>query len=492
MGKQIRRLAAVTLVLFGALYVNLNVVQILRADDLVNHPNNRRVIIQEYGIERGPILAGDEPIADSVATEGDLKYRRRYEPARFAPHLLGYYSIVFGRDGLERVVNETLTGTPTDLLAQNLAELLGAADQVGNTVRTTIDPRVQRAASEALGDRIGAIVALDPRSGAVLAHVSSPEYDPNRLSSHDPADVRAYWEELRDDPDQPLADRAIARRFAPGSTFKVVVAAAALERGLSPSTAFEDGSSYTPPQTSRPIRNFGGGDCVSGGTITLAEALEVSCNVVFAKLGVELGAEALAEQAERFGFNRRLPYELPVAESVFPSDLDPPATAQSAIGGRDVQATALQMAVVAGAIANDGVVMRPHVVAEVLDPSGRHLRSADAGPWVSGRSSAQAVSERTARQLADLMVEVVEDGTGGRAAIDGVIVGGKTGTADTGRGTPHAWFVGFAGERGRNGRVDPAVAVAVVLPSAGEGATGGRDAAPLARDVLLAALEERP
>lgn len=490
MTRSIRRLALVVLVLFGALFVNLNVVQVLRAGEFADHPANRRVIIREYRIQRGPIIAGEERIATSVATEGDLKYLRRYEPATFAPHLLGYYSFVFGRAGLERSLNETLTGTPTDLLAQNLTELLGSRDPIGNAVRTTISPDVQRAAQEALGDRVGAVFALDPRNGAVLAHVSNPAYDPNILSSHDPEEVRAYWDQLQAAPSEPLADRATQRRFQPGSTFKLIVAAAALEQGVLPDTSFEDRASYTPPQTVRAIRNFGGGTCDGGGTITLAEALTVSCNVVFAELGVELGDDAIIDQAQRFGFNRRPPYELPVAESVIPKELDPPSTAQSAIGARDVQATVVQMALVAGAIANDGVVMRPHVVAEVLDPSGRHLRGADAGPWVDGPMTARALNESTARVLSDLMIAVVREGTGTRAAIDGAVVGGKTGTADPGEGPNTVWFVGFAGREAQGRPVDPQVAVAVVLPDAGESSTGGRDAAPIAQAVMAAALEE--
>lgn len=489
MTRAIRRTSLVVLLLFGALFVNLNIVQVLRADEFADHPANRRVIIREYSIERGPIIAGDERIATSVETEGDLEYLRRYRPPGFAPHLLGYYSIVYGRAGLERAMNEVLTGTPTDLLAQNLTELLGNGDPVGNAVRTTIVPAAQRAAQEALDGRVGAVIAMEPSSGAVLAHVSNPGYDPNTLSSHDPAEIRAYWERLQSDPQEPLADRAIQRRYQPGSTFKLIVTAAALERGLAPDTSFEDREAYTPPLTERAIRNYGGGDCTDGGTITLAEALIVSCNVVFAELGVELGDEAIVEQAQRFGFNRGIPYELPVVESVIPEELDPPSTAQSAIGGRDVQATVMQMALVAATIANDGIIMRPHAVAEVLDPSGRHLRGANVGPWVDGPMTARAISPETARILTDLMIAVVREGTGTRAQIDGAVVGGKTGTADPGEGPPTVWFAGFAGREGEAGPIDAQVAVAVVLPDAGEGATGGGDAAPIAREVMEAAVE---
>ncbi len=489
MTRQVRRLAVIGLLLFGALFVNLNVVQLVRGNELANHPNNRRLLIQEYQIQRGPILVGDQRVAYSVESEGNLKYLRRYEPAVEYAHLMGYYSLVYGRDGLEAALNETLTGTSSEALAQNLSELLGVRDPVGNTVRLTLDPAVQSAAYSALGDRPGAIVALDPRTGAVLAHVSRPSYDPNRLSSHDPEEVRSYWEQVQDDPGEPLADRAIERRYQPGSAMKLIVAAAALEKGIGPDTSFPDEDGYSPPGTTHVIRNFGGGTCAGGGTITFEQSLVVSCNTVFARLGVELGAETLVDQAERFGFNRRPPYTLPVAgEAVIPSDLDQPSTAMSAIGARDVQANALQMAMVVGAIANGGVLMKPYVVAEILDPSGRRLRGPQEGPWVEGSFTAQAISRETAATLADLMVMVVEEGTGRNAAIGGAQVGGKTGTADPGEElTPHAWFVGFAATSEDGGTV-PRVAVAVVLPNAGEGATGGGTAAPIAKAVMEAAI----
>ena len=486
MTRQVRRLAGFTLLLFGALFVNLNVVQLLKAEELANHPANRRLLIEEYEIDRGPIIIADEAVATSEPTEGDLKYLRRYEPATLYAHLMGYYSVVYGRDGLERTMNEALTGTPTEALAENLTQLLGAGDRKGNRLRLTMLPEGQQAAMDALGDRAGAIVALDPRSGAVLVHASNPTYDPNRLSSHDPSDIRAYWEQLQQDPAQPLADRAIERRYNPGSTMKLLVAAAALERGFGRETTFPDEGSYQPPQTDHQIGNFGGGTCTGGGTITLERALIVSCNTVFARLGVELGDDALIQQSERFGFNRQPPYALPVAESRIPKELDPPTTAQAAIGGFEVQATALQMAMVAGAITNQGVLMKPYAVAEVLDPSGRRVRGPDSGPWVQGSFTAQAVSRQTADTLRQLMIGVVEEGTGRRAQVEGAVVGGKTGTADPGSGSPHAWFVGFLSTPDEGGNPVPRAAIAVVLPDAGEGATGGGDAAPIAQAVLSA------
>ncbi|WP_052664914.1 peptidoglycan D,D-transpeptidase FtsI family protein [Nitriliruptor alkaliphilus] len=480
MNRSIGRVAAVVLVLFGALFVNLNVITLLQADDLATHPANRRLIIREYAIERGPIVVGEEAIARSVATEtGDLRYLRTYADGPLYAHITGYYSFLLQRSGLESSLNEDLTGRSTEEVAQNLGELLGASDRAGNAVVLTIDPAVQQAAADALGGVTGAVVALDPSSGAVLASYANPTYDPNPLSSHDAAEIRQTWEELNADESRPLVDRALRETFPPGSTFKLITAAAALEAGVQPDDRFEDPAAFDVPQTTADIRNFGGGRCNDGQPLTLAHAIRVSCNTTFAELALQLGAEGLADQAERFGFNNQVPFELPVATSAIPREQDLPSVAQSGIGQRDVRATPMQMALLTASIANGGQLVRPHLVASVRDPAGRQLRGPAGAAWEIRGSGDTPVSPRTAEQLRRMMVDVVENGTGTRAAIDGVEVGGKTGTAQTG-GDPTVWFVGFAGDD---------VAVAVVLPSSSEDATGGALAAPIARSVMQAALD---
>lgn len=482
MNRQLRRVATLALILFGGLFINLNVIQLLRADELVSNPANRRLIIREHAFQRGPIVVGEREIAHSVPTGGDLKYLRVYEePERYA-HVTGHYSFVVGRSGLERALNDELVDTPRELFAQSLAELLAGRDAAGNTVQLTLDPRVQAEAQRALGDRVGAVAAVDPTTGAVLAHYSNPGYDPNVLASHDAEQIMSAWDRLQKAPGRPLLDRVTREHYPPGSTFKVVVAAAALERGLTPDTAFPDSAAYTPPQTTRAINNFGGGPCTGDPTLSLARAFRVSCNTVFARLGVQLGPQALIETAEGLGFNRQVPYVLPVVESQIPKALDAPATAQSAIGQRDVRLTALHGALIAAAVANDGTLVRPYLVTRVLDSTGRLVRGPDSGEWRDRRFPSRAVSPRTARVLRELMVSVVTAGTGRAAAIPDIEVGGKTGTAQNPEGTPTVWFVGFAGDR---------VAVAVVLPDAGEGATGGGEAAPIARAVMEAALGRR-
>ncbi len=479
MNRQIGRVATVLLLLFGALFVNLNVIALIQADDLANHPANRRLIVREYELPRGPIVVGEEAIASSVPTDGELRYLRTYpEGTRYA-HLTGYYSLVLQRFGLENELNEELTGRPTEVVAQNLAELVGGADRPGNAVHLTIDGRVQEAAQNALDGREGAVVVLNPRNGAVLASYANPTYDPNPLSSHDRTEIRDAWDELRESEDRPLVNRATNEFYAPGSTFKLIVAAAALERGAAPDTLYPDEAEYDVPQTQANISNFSDGPCDGGDEISLSDAFRVSCNTVFARLGVELGDEELIEQAERFGFNRALPYDLPTITSHIPSELDVPSTAQSAIGQRDVRATPMHMAVVAASIVNGGELLRPYVVANVRAPDGQVVRGAEDGPWTGAGGDARPISARTAEQLREMMVAAVEDGTGSSAAIDGVEVGGKTGTAQAPDG-PIAWFIGFAGDD---------LAIAVVLPDEGEGATGGSIAAPVAREVLQVAVE---
>lgn len=480
MNHQVRRVAGAMMVLFLALAINLNWLQLVRGPALADNPANRRLLVAQYGIERGPIVVGsNDRVAESQATTGDLEYLRVYNEPELYAHVTGYASFIQGRTGIERAFNEQLTGTPTNVLAENLTDLLQGRDARGNTVRLTIDPDVQRAARTALADRTGAVVAMEPATGRILASYANPSYDPNLLASHDGGAVLDAFDEYRLDPDEPLLDHATRVTYAPGSIFKVIVAAAALESGMNPGTAFENTASYTPPGTSVPIENAGGGFCASTPTITLAEALAVSCNTTFAQLAVTLGDEAIISTAQDMGFNRPIPYELPVAGSTIPAELDDAALAQSAIGQRDVRMTAMHGAMVAAMIANNGVAMRPFVVNDVLSPSGRTIQGPEQGVWRESGYSEQVISSRSAELLQDMMVGVVNDGTGTAALIGGYDVAGKTGTAeDPNLDGDIAWFIGS---------IDDDIAVAVVVPDVDGG--GGTVAAPIAREVMLAALQ---
>lgn len=471
MTKHMRVVAVGVLVMFGAVFVQLNLLAVFATDSLVNHPANQRVILREFGEARGPIVVDGDAVASSEPANGTFAFLRRYHAGELFAHLTGYYSLVVQRSGLEAAMNDTLRGTPAELVNQNLAGLFTRGIPGGNAVELTIDRRVQEAARKALGDRTGAVVVIEPSTGAVLASYANPTFDPQPLAGPDRDAVNAAWQRLVDDPDRPLVDRATAETYPPGSVFKLLVAAASLEAGVTPDTVFADVDALPVPGTTRPINNFPPGPCTSEATLSLTDAFVRSCNTVFVRLALDLGETDLRATVERFGFNRRLAYDLPVAASVFPELADPPALAQSALGQRDVRITALHAALIAATIQNDGRMPEPHVVAQIRDPNGRVLPRSVVRP-----DPTAVIAAQTARQLDQMMLQTVTRGTGQAAQVSGHRVGGKTGTAQTGA-SPTVWFVGY---------IDDAAAIAVVLPDAGDGAQGGRIAAPIARDVLQA------
>jgi peptidoglycan glycosyltransferase len=486
MERQIRRLAIALLILFGLLFVQVNYLQVFASDRLANNPSNQRLLLEEYDVQRGDILARDNQtlLATSRATTGKLKYLRVYPHGSLYGQVTGYYSVVFGRSGLESSQNDFLGGRAPELLPQKLIDEILGRPQQGASIVTTIDPGLQQVARQALGSLPGGVVAMNPRTGDVLAMVANPSYDPNPLASHDLDRVRAAQRRLVSAPNRPLISRASQELFPPGSTFKLITASAALENEMTPGTTFPNPPALRLPQTTHELHNFGNEHCLGGAPqLTLAQALQVSCNVVFGEIGLRLGADKLVAQAQRFGFDRHVPFDLPFAEGSIPPAKDfaqaLPAVAFSAIGQQSVGANPLQMALVASAIANGGVEMQPRLVTEVRDPSGRVVKSV--GPQPFG----QAISARTAAQMTAMMVSVVDAGTGTAAQIPGVQVAGKTGTAQNAGGSPHAWFVCFAPAQ------NPRVAVAVLVLNGGNlgsDATGGRVAAPIAKAVIEAAL----
>jgi penicillin-binding protein A len=485
--RHIRRLAVAFLALFVVLFVQINYLQVFASSRLANNPANQRLLLQEYQVDRGDLVARDGRtyLARSRPTDGKFKYLRTYPNGPLYAGITGYYSIVFGRYGLEQTENDYLAARSSDLLTQNLVDEILGRDKRGATVVTTIDARLQRVAKQALGTLPGAVVALDPRTGEVLAMVANPSYDPNQLASHDPQEVRAYQKQLAHSPGKPLLSRATQELFPPGSTFKMVTAAAALENGMTPDTKFANPPALQLPNSTAQLHNFGGEHCLGGiPQLTLAQALQVSCNVVFGEVGLKLGAEKLVNQAEAFGFNRDIPLETPFVSGSIPpaSEFADAASfvATSAIGQQDVRANPMQMALVGAAIANGGVEMEPHLVKEIRDADGRVVKTIE--PQEFGRP----ISAKTASDLTAMMVSVVQAGTGTAAQIPGIQVAGKTGTAETPSGKPHAWFVSFAPAQ------DPRIVVAVVVLNGGDlgsEATGGQVAAPIARSVIEAALK---
>jgi len=480
--RQINRVTAVIIVLLLALFITLSYIQVFQASELRNQAGNQRVTLTEYSRERGPILLGSQTIAESTPTNDALKYLREYGDGTNYASITGFYSVVYGATGIESEANDVLAGNDSRFFVDRLQQLIANREPKGGAIRLTIDPDAQVAAMNALDGRTGAVVAIDPTTGAILALASSPSFDPNLLSSHDAQDIQDNYEELNADPNQPMLNRPLAMTLPPGSTFKLVTAAAALESGnYSADSELPGPTEINLPGTDVQLGNWNSKACGTGDVTTLQAALEISCNTAFAWLGMELGADAIGEQAQKFGFESEFDVPMTAAISRYPTEMNKPQTAMSAIGQFDVRATALQMAMVAAGIANDGVVMNPFLVSQVLGPDLTVLQNTN--PSAFGR----AMSVENSKILRDMMVGVVTKGTASNARITGINVGGKTGTAENAPGEPaHAWFVGLAPSE------QPKVAVAVVLQNGG-GATeisGNALAAPIAAAVMRAVLKQ--
>lgn len=477
MNRPTRRLALSLFVAFGMLLGAVTWYQVLAVDRYRNDPRNTRTSLSESGKERGVIVTRDGVVLarSEPNPEEPTSYDRIYpEGEVFAP-VVGYTSLLAGSVGIERTFADELRSRRDFTISDLIAAALGG-DLRPRSVQVSLDPSLQRRAYELLDGQRGAVVALDPSTGEILAYVSVPSYDPNRLTGPEAIEVR---QELLDDPLTPLIDRAGNSLYAPGSTFKTIVAAAAIESGFaSPETEFPDVSEFVLPGSTATIANFGDRLCLDGSTVTLQIAFVKSCNTVFADLAIQLGSQPIAATATAFGFDRGFDLPWTTAESTFPEDSlrnDEAALGQSGIGERDVRATPLQMAVVAAAIANQGEVMRPYVVRQVFNADGVTERVFD--PVVENR----ALSPAAAAVMTDMMERVVTNGTGGRASVPGVRVAGKTGTAQGTGGAPEAWFIGFA-------PVDnPTIAIAVLVEDgggSGEDGTGGSVAAPIAGELM--------
>ncbi len=486
MNKPIRTLAIGCLVMFLALLLNSTYLQYIQAGKLNSHNQNKRVREAEFSGERGAILVKGTSVAESVPVDDEFEFQRRYpQPLKYA-HLTGYYSYTYGRNAVELTQNDILSGSDPRLFVKRVVDMFGNSQPKGGDVSLTIDPAAQTAAFEGLldlggPDVKGSVVALDPTSGAILAMVSSPTYDPNVLSTHKLSAISDAYKRLNEDEDRPMLNRSIQEVFPPGSTFKLVTAAAALSSGqYTPDSMVPGGAKLDLPLTDDTLPNDSGTDC-GGKEVTLTQALMVSCNVAFGWLGMELGDDALREQAEKFGFGDRYLQDLNgQVESRFPADPDEPQTALSAIGQFDVAATPLQMAMVTAGIANGGTVMKPYLVDEVRSPDLDVLDKANEEPYRN------AVSPTVARDLTQMMIEVVDNGTGTTAQMPGIKVAGKTGTAQTSADrNPYAWFVSFAPAD------NPKVAVAVLVEDAGverNAISGSGLAAPIAKRVMEAVI----
>ncbi len=467
MNHPIRRVALAAMVMILALMVNISVSYVVRSDALDARPENRRVTDARFGTDRGPIMVANAPIAKSVAVKDQYRYQRVYPSGVLYAPVTGYYTYQYGASALEASYSAQLSGQDSSQFLARLISLATGSKAKGGTVETTISGKAQQAAWKALNGRKGAVVAIDYRTGAIKALVSSPSYDPNALATHNLKQASKAWKALNADPKKPMSNRATREIYQPGSTFKLVTAATALESGMTPSSTV-NGTAYKLPGSTKKVPGCGSAN------LTLTKALEVSCNPAFARLGVQLGQDKLRDQSQKFGFGTKFLTDIGSVPSVFPNDLDSAQTALVAFGQYDVAATPLQMAMVSAAIANNGVLMEPYVVNRVMDSDLRVISQTT--PKEHGR----ALSTSSAAAMQQMMVDVVNNGTGHRAQISGVKVGGKTGTAtnDAGR-SPYAWFTAWSD--------DPHIAVCAFVEDAGipaQDIAGGRVAAPIAKSVI--------
>lgn len=495
MNRQIHQVTVLVLVMFLTLAASLTSVQGLARPalwessssqgTLTTDSRNARTVYAEFGTERGAILVGSTAIAESTPSDDAYEYQRSYPGGALYAPVTGYFSTAFASmTGLERAENSVLNGQDPSLFSNRIKTLITGGTQEGGAVELTLDATVQKAAWDALAGRKGAVVALNPATGAILAMVSSPSYDPNGLATHDSAVAQSAWKALTGDASKPLVNRAIAGDlYPPGSTFKILTMAAALRTGKATAdTEVDAPDSITLPGTSHQLSNYAGESC-GNGTVTLATAFADSCNTPFASLAMSVGDDALAEEAQAWGFGSSLSIPLAVTPSVFPANDSQAQTAMAGIGQASVRVTPLQMAMVAATVANGGEQMMPYLVARTLDQDLNVVTT------TSPTVLRTPISSETASTLSSLMQKAVSEGTGTSAQVAGVTVAGKTGTAETGSSTggPVTWFVGFAG----TDIAHPTIALAVVLDGGDQTAstgTGGSVAGPIAASVIDAAV----
>lgn len=467
----IKKVLIVFLICFMGLISYITYFEIIVGPKIVNSSYNKRLWVKRNEVLRGTIYdRNGRPLTKSERIDKETQ-KREYTGGEIFAHILGYVDIRYGITGLERKYDEQLMSTNIQDNIRSLIKNKGKSEEkIGNNLKTTLDYDVQNRAYQLLGDNKGAVVVLNPKTGEILAMVSKPSFNPNNLQD--------IWQSINQDERRPLINRATAGLYPPGSTFKVVTAISALENipGIANRRFNDDGSLYISSDYS--LHNFAGEVL---GNISFREAFAHSSNVVFGGLGLELGNDKLKATSEKFFFNKEIPADgIPVEPSKFPTlkKYEKGSIAQSAIGQSSDLASPLQMAVVTSTIANGGVMMKPYLVKEVVTSKGELIKS------IQPESIGQITSADAANTVKEYMRGVVAEGTGGNAAIQGIEVGGKTGTADHQEGgkaaPPHSWFIGFAPYN------DPEVAVAVIVE---EGGQGGKAAATIASEVMRVALK---
>jgi peptidoglycan glycosyltransferase len=484
MNKQIRRLAVALLACYLVLFVQLNVLAVGKQQELNADPRNNRQTERDFNRPRGPILAADGTVlARSVpTTRGDeFRYQRQYPTGDLFGNITGYYTYSFGSTGIERTQNDVLMGDTTDQKLRAIGGLFSGDNNTG-TVLLTVRPDVQQVAADALGTREGSVVVMDPHTGAVISMISYPRFDPAVVAVHNAAEAEKALTFLNASPGKPLLANAYQERYMPGSSFKVITTSIAFENGVtSLDREFPSTTEFIPPQTTDPIQNFGGTAC--GGS--MAVVFYRSCNIPFAQLALDVGPEKMVEGTKKWGIGEQLPFDLPApAASSFGEVSDftnqLPLLAIGGFGQGSTTMVPLHMAMVASTIANGGDMMKPHVVDATLDHNGGVLTQTAPSVWKT------PISSTTAETLTNLMIDVVNQGTGKPMQLDGGIqAAAKTGTAQlntTGPERSNAWIIGFAPAEA------PQYAVAVVLKGGPDdeisAGTGGKLAGPIAKQVL--------
>ncbi|MGX7823721.1 peptidoglycan D,D-transpeptidase FtsI family protein [Actinokineospora sp. 24-640] len=494
MNTPLRRVGLAMLVMVVLLLANASYIQVIKADDYREDSRNGRVLLEEYSRERGKILvrnADNQMVALATVQPTDNRYRflRKYTSGPMYAPVTGFYSVRYGAGGLERAQDEILNGSDDRLFVRRLSDLITGRDPRGGNIVLTVNPAAQKAAYEAMESRgfAGSVVALNPKTGEILALVSTPSYDPNPLAAHSFQAQEDAWKKYNNNKRNPMLNRATQELYAPGSTFKLVVAAAALEDGLTKESPVTSTDKLAVGGSE--LRNYNRGFCNnSPADVPLETALAQSCNTAFAKLAHDMGGERLAEQSAAFGIGEpELGVPMPVVQSCIGPKVeggcmvvaDENALYQSGIGQRDVRLSPLQNAMVVSAIANGGELMKPQLVQSILAPDLAEIDKFDE------ESMGSAVSGSTAEQLTQMMVSS-EERTGGGGKINGLTIASKTGTAETGNDPkntpPFAWYVAFAPAE------DPQIAVAVVVESKDVAATGGKLSAQIGRATIGAAL----
>jgi penicillin-binding protein A len=493
MNTPLRRVGLAMLAMIILLLANATYIQIVKADDYRKDARNQRVLLEEYARQRGRIQSQFDGaiLAQVTPTNDRLRYLRTYPNGPLYAPVTGFYSVRYGATGLERTEDGILNGSDDRLFVRRLSDLITGRDPRGGNIVVTINPAAQQAAYEGLtkNDFNGAVVALRPQTGEILAMVSTPSFDPNGLAQHDAEAQEKAYNGVRDENDarKPLLNRAISENYFPGSTFKLVIAAAALEDG-------KDKDTQLPAQPSIKINantdlsNYNNRPCGSGETASMETALQLSCNTAFAQLAHDLGEDKVRDQAAKFGIgNAELTIPMPVAPScIGPRQggnclnvVDDPALYQTGIGQRDVRLTPMQNAMIVAAIANGGVPTRPQLIKQVQAPDLTEISNLDPD------SMPRAMSTRNAETLRDMMVKS-EEHTGGDGKVGGLTIASKTGTAETGydpkNTPPFAWYVAFAPAE------NPKIAVAVMVESKDVAATGGKVSAAIGRATINAAL----